>query len=305
MFKKIVSLFVFISSFLFSFSQLQWPSITNTTRPWTRWWWEGSAVTKKDLTWNLEQLQKAGLGGVEITPIYGVYGYEKMFINFLSPQWMNVFTHTLNESKRLGLGVDLANATGWPFGGPWVKDEDASKSVYYKTYVVNGGQQLNEFVQYRQEALVRTANNKPASVDTIQKTISANKNLQALALDQIVFPGNLPLQVLMAYSDNGQNLDVTSKVDRTGKLNWKAPPGNWTLYALFTGLHGKMVERAAPGGEGYAIDHFSLKAATNYFKKFDAAFKGRDISYLRAFFNDSYEVDDARGQANWTSGFFD
>ena len=305
MFKKIICLFVFISSFLFSFSQLHWPSITNTTKPWTRWWWEGSAVTKKDLTWNLEQYQKAGLGGVEITPIYGVYGYENLFIKFLSPQWMDVFMHTLNESKRLGLGVDLANATGWPFGGPWVMDDDASKSVYYKTYVVNGRQQLNELIQYKQEALVRTANNKTASVDSVQHNISANKNLQALALDQIVFPGNLPLQVLMAYSATGQVLDLTSKVDKTGNLNWTAPSGKWTLYALFVGLHGKMVERAAPGGEGYAIDHFSSKASTAYFKKFDEAFKGKSISYLRGFFNDSYEVDDARGQANWTPDFFD
>jgi hypothetical protein len=66
-----------------------------------------------------------------------------------------------------------------------------------------------------------------------------------------------------------------------------------------------MVERAAPGGEGYAIDHFSSTAASDYFKKFNEAFQGKDISYLRAFFNDSYEVDDARGQANWTPGFFD
>ena len=305
MFKKIVFVFVFSSSFFFSFSQLQWPSVTNTTRPWTRWWWEGSAVTKKDLTWNLEQYQRAGLGGVEITPIYGVYGHEKSFINFLSPQWMDVFMHTLNESKRLGLGVDLANGTGWPFGGPWVKDENASKTVYYKTYVVNGGEQLKDAVQYKQEALVRTANNKPAGVDSIRQPIGTNINLQALALDQIVFPGNLPLQALMAYDDKGGVLDLTAKVDKSGKLNWTAPAGKWTLYALFVGLHGKMVERAAPGGEGYAIDHFSLKAATDYFKKFDEAFKGRDISYLRGFFNDSYEVDDARGQANWTSAFFD
>jgi hypothetical protein len=34
------------------------------------------------------------------------------------------------------------------------------------------------------------------------------------------------------------------------------------------------------GGEG-AIDHFSLNAAKNYFKKFDASFKGYDI--LSAF----------------------
>ena len=146
MLKKFVFAFGFTICFLVSFAQLQWPSVTNTTKPWTRWWWEGSAVNKKDLTWNLEQYQKAGLGGVEITPIYGIYGYEKDFINFLSPQWMDVFTHTLSESKRLGLGVDLANATGWPFGGPWVKDEDASKTVYYKTYSVNGGEQLKDLI---------------------------------------------------------------------------------------------------------------------------------------------------------------
>jgi hypothetical protein len=75
------------------------------------------------------------------------------------------------------------------------------------------------------------------------------------------------------------------------------------VYALFQGLHGKMVERAAPGGEGYAIDHFSAGAIRHYFKNFDEAFKGHDISYIRALFNDSYEVDDARGQSNWTPNF--
>ena len=168
-----------------------------------------------------------------------------------------------------------------------------------------GDSNLSELIQYKQEALVRTANNKPASVDSVKHDIGANKNLQALALDQIVFPGNLPLQALMAYSDKNQILNLTSKVDNNGKLNWTAPAGKWSLYALFVGLHGKMVERAAPGGEGYAIDHFSSKASTTYFKKFDDAFKGEDISYLRGFFNDSYEVDDARGQANWTPDFFD
>jgi hypothetical protein len=136
------------------------------------------------------------------------------------------------------------------------------------------------------------------------KPVAKNKNLQALALDQIQYPGKLKLRAVMAYSDNKPSLDITNKVGADGKLNWTAPDGKWELYALFEGLHGKMVERAAPGGEGYAIDHFSLQAANNYFKKFDNAFKGYDISYLRSFFNDSYEVDDARGQANWTPHFF-
>jgi len=287
-------------------AQINWPQITVTNKPWTRWWWEGSAVNKEGLTWNLEQYQRAGIGGTEITPIYGIYGQEQHFVDFLSPRWMELFSFTLKESKRLGMGVDLANGTGWPFGGPWVTDADASKSVYYQTYTLRGGQQLKEPVVYMQEGFVRTANNKPATLSAVRNPLSDNKNLQALALDQVRFPGKLPLKTLMAYPDKGAPVVLTAKVDASGRLNWTAPANvkNWTLYALFEGLHGKMVERAAPGGEGYAIDHFSKQAAVNYFKRFDEAFKGYDISYLRSFFNDSYEVDDARGQANWTPEFF-
>jgi hypothetical protein len=299
---RYLSLLSLLISFQLS-AQISWPPITNTTKPWTRWWWEGSAVNSKDLTRNLTQFQQAGLGGVEITPIYGIYGYEKEFIPFLTPQWMQLFDHTLSESKRLGLGVDLANATGWPFGGPWVSDADASKTVYFKSYTLNAGEQLKEPVIYVRQGFVRTANNKAVSVDTLKSPVTENKNLQALALDQIQYSGRIPLQALMAYAGN-KVLNLTDKVDVDGKLNWTAPEGKWNLYAVFQGLHGKMVERAAPGGEGYAIDHFSLQAANNYFKKFDEAFKGHDLSYLRAFFNDSYEVDDAREQANWTPDFF-
>lgn len=305
MLRKIACIIFSCCLFAVAHAQLSWPSVTNTAKPWTRWWWEGSAVNKNDLSWNLEQYQKAGLGGVEITPIYGIHGYEKEFIDFLSPKWLDVFKHTLNESKRLGLGVDLANATGWPFGGPWVREEDAAKTVYFKTYTVQGGQRLNEAVTFLREAFVRTANNKPAAIDTIKRPVWSNKNLQALALDQIVYAETLSPSALIAYNGN-QSIDLIKFIDKNGNLNWTAPAGGtWTLYAVFSGLHGKMVERGAPGGEGYAIDHFSRQAANNYFKRFDQAFKGFDLSYLRAFFNDSYEVDDARGQSNWTPLLFE
>jgi hypothetical protein len=303
--KKISILLVCSLAFVAVHAQLNWPAVTTTTKPWTRWWWEGSAVNKMDLSVNLQTYQQAGLGGVEITPIYGIHGAENQFIDFLSPKWMDMLQHTLNESKRLGMGVDMANATGWPFGGPWVTDADASKSIYYKTYTVAGCSTLSQPIEFIQEPLVRTANNKQAKIETILNPVALNKNLQDLALDQIQFAGKLPLQTLVAYGDQQQVVDLTRMVDATGKLNWTAPAGNWTLYALFEGLHGKMVERAAPGGEGYALDHFSLKAANNYFKKFDQSFKGYDLSYMRGFFNDSYEVDDARGQGNWTDDFLE
>ena len=283
-----------------SYAQIKWPAITQQTKPWARWWWEGSAVNKKDLTANLQDYANAGLGGMELTPIYGVYGYEKQFINYLSPQWMQMLEYTLKEGKRLGVGIDLANGTGWPFGGPTITDKEASKTVYYKTYQLNEGEKLKEKIFYKVEALVRTANDKPAKTDQVNPIMSENNNLQALALDQIIFPAELPVTLLMAYNEKGDAINLTDKVDASGVLNWKALDGTWTLYALFQGLHGKMVERAAPGGEGYAIDHFSKEALDHYFKRFDEAFKGHDVSSIRALFNDSYEVDDARGQSNWT-----
>ncbi|HEU5168494.1 MAG TPA: glycosyl hydrolase, partial [Chitinophagaceae bacterium] len=286
------------------FAQIKWPAITQQTKPWTRWWWQGSAVDKQNLTAAMQQYKQAGLGGLEITPIYGVKGAEDKFIDFLSPKWMEMFQYTLLEAKRLNLGIDMATGTGWPFGGPWVEDKDASKYIAYKTYSLNGGEILKDTIQYRQESFVRTANGKPLKVEEVLSPISANKNLQEMALDQVRFDVMLPLQLLMAYDENGKAIDVTTNVVN-GKLNWTAPVGKWKLIALFEGLHGKMVERAAPGGEGRAIDHFSDQALKNYLSKFDKAFAGKNISGLRSFFNDSYEVDDARGQSNWTPNFFD
>jgi hypothetical protein len=111
-----------------------WAAPTQTAKPWTRWWWMGSAVDTTNLTHQLEMFQQAGLGGVEICPIYGARGYESRFIDFLSPKWMEMLAHTTSEAKRLGLGVDLTTGTGWPNGGPRVTTEMASSSVNIRRF---------------------------------------------------------------------------------------------------------------------------------------------------------------------------
>jgi hypothetical protein len=104
---------------------LKWLPITRTARPWTRWWWLGSAVDAADISRLLTEYRLAGLGGVEITPIYGVQGADDREIPYLSPEWIAMLHHTLAEADRLDLGVDMVTGTGWPFGGPWVSGEDA------------------------------------------------------------------------------------------------------------------------------------------------------------------------------------
>jgi len=282
----------------------QWPEQTNETKPWTRWWWHGSAVDKTNLTANLEELAEAGFGGVEITPIYDVKGYEDQSISFQSAKWMEMFEFTLQEAKRLGLGVDLANASGWPFGGPWIDAEHACKNVQHKKYQLKTGERLKEKVEFIQPSLVRAVNKK-VDISEVKFPIRSNTNLQDLALDQVRFEKPLPLQTLMAVNKQGETIDLTNFVNANGILDWTAPKGNWDLYAVFQGWHGKMVERAGTGGEGNVIDHFSEEATKLFLADFDKNARNIDLSGLRAFFNDSYEVDDAYGDANWTPRFFE
>ncbi len=112
-------------------TDLTWPTLTKENKPWARWWWLGSAVDKPNLTRELEAISAAGFGGVEITPIYGAKGYEERFIPFLSPKYIEMLAHVGAEAKRLGLGVDMATGTGWPFGGPWVGPQDVEFRVAF------------------------------------------------------------------------------------------------------------------------------------------------------------------------------
>ena len=306
-----------------------WPAVTATTRPWTRWWWHGSAVDRQTLTSELESFRTAGIGGVEITPIYGVRGTENQFISYLSSDWVQMLEHTLREGTRLGLGVDMATGTGWPFGGPWVGDDMAPRTIVHKTWTLGAGQQIEEPIVVRQTPMVRAIGNqiyevtekqageppasgttqqpltrgnaRPIRIEDLREPVAANSNLQELALEQVKYPRDLPLVAVVAYGSNGDVIDLTSRLDGDRRLQWTAPPGKWTVFALFAGWHGKLVERAAPGGEGNVIDHFSRDAIRKYLAHFDRAFANRQTSGIRAFFNDSYEVDDASGQGDWTT----
>ena len=116
-----------------------WPTPGQEAKPGTRWWWLGSAVNKADLEWNMQQYASHGIGAVEITPIYGVQGNQHNNIPYLSDQWMSMLREVQSNGKKLGIEVDMATGTGWPFGGPWVPlEESACKVIFVEKDVVKG-----------------------------------------------------------------------------------------------------------------------------------------------------------------------
>lgn len=222
---------------------LSLPTPTQEAKPGVRWWWMGSAVDKENLKWNLDEYAKAGIGAVEITPLYGVQGNDKNDIPYLSPKWMEMLKFVEEENKKIGIETDMATGTGWPFGGPWVPiNEAACKAVFVDTIV-----------------------------DVKQKLMEIEFNVPQKERDFA------KLKAIKAYPVEGQNRKKR-------------------VIALYESRTRQKVKRAAPGGEGYVIDHFDSTAVANYLAHIDSAFVANQTPYPHTFFNDSYEV----YGANWT-----
>lgn len=244
-----------------------WPPVKKEMKPWTRWWWMGSAVDEKNLDLRLSQMAEAGMGGVEITPIYGVKGYEDHYINFLSPKWMKMLDYVEQRSSSLGMGVDMNTGTGWPFGGPQItKDLAAALLIVTQPGETKAGHEFSM---------------KLTPGDPKQEKLGA------------------PLEAVIAINEQGKRISLLDKVSADQQLTWTPEKGTWKIYAAFCGKTGQKVKRAAPGGEGFVMDHYTKKPVETYLQRFTDAFEGHPKG-IDAFFNDSYEV----YEANWSPEFF-
>lgn len=134
-----------------SAQNIAWPEVTTEAKPGARWWWMGSAVDAANLTRNLEAYSKAGMGTMEVTPIYGVQGNDANEIQFLTPGWMQMLRHTESEAARLGMKIDMNTGTGWPFGGPEVGIEDAACKLLIEEYTLKGGERLKAKIEVTDE----------------------------------------------------------------------------------------------------------------------------------------------------------
>ena len=261
-------IFLVCCGFAATIGAQSWPTVTNEAKPGTRWWWLGSAVDKDNLQWNLKQYANHGIGAVEITPLYGVQGNQANNIPYLSDKWMTMFREAQVYGKTLGIEIDMATGTGWPFGGPWVPLEESANKVIFVDTVFCG-----------------------KIIKDLPLTVAAKDRK------------NSRLQKVMAYGPvDGDRVvvDVTDKI-ADGRLTWTAPvDADWRIIAVYIRYGVMKVKRAAPGGEGLVIDHFDRTAVANYLKHIEAAFERTGTVYPRTFFNDSYEVSDA----TWTPTLF-
>jgi len=236
---------------------LAWPPITAQTKPWAFNWWMGSAVDKTNLTKELQRYHDSGLGGIHIIPIYGARGFESKYINYLSPEWMEMMGWAVSEAHRLGMGVDMTTGTGWCFGGPQVTDQDANASVVVKTFELAAGEKLKQkFSRESTQALV--AFSPEGKAVELTDLISTNGEVDWTA----------PARSGDASSPKGAS--DAPVAGSPGKGDEASPP-HWTVYAISQKPSGQKVKRPAPGGEGWMLNLVNPPAMDDFIKPFTAA----------------------------------
>jgi len=96
-------------------------------------------------------------------------------------------------------------------------------------------------------------------------------------------------QALMAFGPNARREDLLNRITPAGRVDWTAPDGEWTVYAVSQKPSGQKVKRAAPGGEGWMLNLAYPQAMKHYLRWFDEAFDSYHGARPRAQYHDSYE----------------
>jgi hypothetical protein len=103
----------------------------------------------------------------------------------------------------------------------------------------------------------------------------------------------------MAFSADGQIVELNRQIRDDGAVDWIAPAGSWRVFAIAQRPSGQKVKRSSPGGGGPMLNLLSPPAMTNYLRWFDEAFANFTGPKPRAMYHDSYEY-----RTDWSPDFF-
>jgi hypothetical protein len=277
-------------------------------KPWTWWHWMNGNVTKSGITNDLEEIKKAGLGGVHIFNVTDriVEGP----VTFLSQEWMNLTLFAIEEADRIGLQTGIHNCPGWSAsGGPWIEPKNAMKQILFSEYYLEGGTKIEidlpvptgqeyyedikvlAFPSLKGDGIGDESRFKSWKAKT-GNTINAFTTLPPIETDD---SGKI--------IDSKAIVDVSKYMDASGRLSWDAPKGNWTI-VRFGYTYLKRTNRAAPlVGTGLECDKFDTVAMKTHFDAYARKIIEMAHPYTGKSFNvlviDSYEG----GVQTWTASF--
>lgn len=254
-------------------------------RPFVRWWWNGNHLQKNEIIRQLDVLQKAGIGGVEINPIAmpeEAKPIETQPLTWLSKELNEMLKFAALETQKRGMIADLIVGSGWPFGGEFLAENETIQRIIVNKIPFSGGQQLKDDLP----GLYRKA------IAALSRSYEAAKSYE------MVFVRLVPSDI----QTTSEIIDLWDEFKQNNQLNLKVPPGKYYLIYGILQRSNREVMHGAPGASGPVMNHYERKITRAYLDRLNKISEdtGTPISELiRALFCDSIELDGA----NWTDGF--
>lgn len=268
-------------------------------RPFVRWWWNGNRISSKETLRQLDLMEAAGIGGVEINSIK-MEGYLEGFpgleaypaLEWLGPEWTQVVLDTVDSVKAREMTADIIVGSGWPFGGRFLPLEEQSQRMRLVKVPLAGPEDFDEAVDKLYADTFLTGVNAYKNRDLVEP------NALRVADIRLIGPG-------YGLSGFDPGIDLMPAQDDPERVKAAIPAGPHTLYIVFHEQGYTEVKQGAPGADGPVVDHYNAKAVSHYLEmmasRLEAA-TGQEMGDLfRASFVDSLELD----HANWTQDYLE
>ena len=253
-------------------------------RPMVRWWWNGDRVVGKEILRELDVLQAAGIGGVEINPIRFPDEAGPMntrALTWMSDEWLDVLEVALQGTKKRGMTCDMIVGSGWPYGGEFLSRRDQTQMIALGTRSLTGP----AHIKLAREELLKAVS--PHFVSPYKDSL---KELFALAL--------VPSQINTTAASQRMEDHLNDEF-----IEFDLPAGDHVLYFLVKLTGFMAVINGAPGASGPVLNHYSEEAVTRYLDRLSNKLSARIGplgGHFRAFFTDSIELEGA----NWCDDMF-
>jgi len=218
--------------------------------PWVYWMTFDNAITRAELSRELDVLVAAGFSGAEMRFLESPWLKDRFKtelsltdhrrLEFLSPEFLDCLKSLCERAKQRGFKLGFNLGMGWPPGGTWITPEHQSKCLQFADAQVSGGQQLRLAVPEKAS---------PAEMVFAWKVSGADGK--------------------QVERDSFTDITKHLAIDRRS-LDWAAPPGNWLVGFFRLGPGGKL-DKAS----GFAADPGSASAMRfhldHVFSRLDAA----------------------------------
>ncbi len=193
------------------------------SRSWTYWWWLNSYVSEKGITDELEEFKRQGIGGVLIFPAGGPAGPMPVGPDFMSPRWVELFKHALNEAERLGIEVSINLCDGWDAGGPWISADAANKKLTFTEIQVEGSKNVDDSKNKEQEKGKKIVVPLPPTLNNYYKDVA----LVAIPenQDRPVRPALVAANNTLGMYCDEYNWPIEQAFDGDPNTVWRANPG--------------------------------------------------------------------------------